>query len=325
MNPIRIERVERLRRPPGFYKLIILDICSIAAAFFVGYAYAEFMKGAWSSAILLGAFFAVIIVSALEALLEKNAWRRIGILIIEVVAFFIPFYAQNPQLLGISAAIICVFFMVGYAQCRSELSHGMTIRFFQSTHGVVAKTVTALLLAGVVLYIPHVGSGPIFINESGFTVVFDWAAGLAGNFYPTLTLTGSLADFSASVAKESLSGNATFSALSPGDQAAALSAGTTEVEGNFSKFFIATSTPSSMMSDVAYRSIETTLQMWRARSFFWFSLAWGISVFLVLRTIGVIAVWIGQFFTMIVYELLLAAGAVRITEEAQTKEVIGFS
>jgi len=291
----------------------------------MGYAYAEFMKGTWPSPILLGAFFVVIIVSALEALLAKDAWRRIGVLIIEVVAFFISFYAESPQLLGISAAIVFVFFMAGYTQCRSELNHGIIFRFFPSTHGVAAKTVTALLLAGVILYIPRIGSGPIFINESGFTVIFDWAAGLAGNFYPNLTLVGSLADFSASVAKESLSGNAAFTAMSSGDQAATLSAATTEVEGNFSKFFAATSTPSSMMSDVAYHSIVATLQTWRARSFFWFSLVWGIAVFLVLRTIGVIMVWIGQFFAMIVYELLLAAGAIRITEEAQTKEVIGFS
>ena len=283
------------------------------------------MKGAWPFAILLSAFFAVIIVSALEALLEKSAWRRIGISIIEALAFFVPLYTQSPQLLGISAAIVFIFFMAGYAQCRSELNHSIIFRFFPSTHGVAAKTVTALLLVGVILYIPRIGSGSIFINESGFTVIFNWAAGIAGNFYPNLSLTGSLADFSASVAKESFSGNAAFAAMSSGDQTATLSAAASAIEENFSKFFVATSTPSSMMSDVAYRSIEATLQMWRARSFFWFSLAWGAAVFLILRTIGVVVVWIGQFFAMIAYELLLAAGVIRITEEAQTKEVIGFS
>lgn len=325
VNPIRVERVERPGKPVGFYKLIILDLCSALAAFFVGYAYLEFTKGIWSFAILFGVFLAAIVVSALQVLFEKSVWRRIGILLIEIVAFLVLFHTQDPKLIGISAAIIFLFFVLGYTESRSELNHGMTIRFFSSTHGVAAKTVTALLLAGVVLYVPHIGSGPIFINESAFTVIFDWAAGLAGNFYPTLSLSGSLTDFSASVAKESLSGNATFSAMSPDDQKATLSAATIAVEGNLSKFFSVASTPSSTMNDVAYQSIVSALRAWRARSLFWFSLAWGISVFLVLRAIGVIMVWIGQFFTMIVYELLLAAGAIRITEESQTKEVIGFS
>jgi hypothetical protein len=35
-------------------------------------------------------------------------------------------------------------------------------------------------------------------------------------------------------------------------------------------------------------------------------------------------VWVSQFLTMIVYEMLLSSGAIRIVEQPQTKEVIEF-
>jgi uncharacterized membrane protein len=53
-------------------------------------------------------------------------------------------------------------------------------------------------------------------------------------------------------------------------------------------------------------------------------LAWGAILFLVLRSIGIIVVWIAQLFSLVFYEFFLAVGFMKISEEMQTKETIDF-
>ena len=270
------------------------------------------------------AFLLFVVVFALEALLQRKVGRRIGIVIIEIAALLAPFYTFDERSIIASAIVALLFFFVGYLQCRRELELSTTIRFFRSTHGVVAKAVTATLLIGILLYIPMASSGQVFISESGFSGFFNWAAGLANDFYPKISFTGLFGNFAQSVATEEFAGNVAFAALSPSGQGVALSAATNQIEGSLSKSLDMTISAASPMSDVAYRAIITMLQGWRVQFSMWFTVGWAIVLFFALRSIGVVFVWIGQFLTMVAYELLLAAGVIRITEEPQTKEIIGF-
>jgi hypothetical protein len=126
------------------------------------------------------------------------------------------------------------------------------------------------------------------------------------------------------VAKNELAGAATFTALSPANQSAAILAGTGQIEENLSKSLGVTLSSSSPMSDVAYAAIKNMLQSWSVRFSIWFLAGWALAVFLILRSVGVLVVWVSQFLTMIVYEMLLSSGAIRIVEQPQTKEVIEF-
>jgi len=324
INPIRIEKIEPLGKPRGFYKSMVLDILGVLAAFFVGYAYFEFLYRVWPLSAPLGAFLLLAVILTLEALVGEGLLRRIGIVLCEVVAFLLPFYAFDARILAAAGVLAFIFFLAGYVQCRRELDHSTTIRFFRSTHGVVAKAVTAALFVAIILYTPMATGGMVFLSESAFNGVFTWAAGLANNFYPTLSLTGSFDDFARSVARGGLTSNAAFEALPPAEQDAAVAAAASQVESNLAKSFDMTVSSTTPTSDVVYNIITYTLQGWRAHFAVWFTVGWEITLFLVLRCIGIFAIWIGQFVTMIVYELLLAAGFIHIAEESQTKEVITF-
>lgn len=324
INPIKIEKIEPLGKPQGFYESIVLNAVGIITAFFAGYAYFEFLQGLWPLFAPVGAFFLFAITLALQALLGNKTGRRIGILAVQVVALFVPFYAFDMRTLAASAAIAFVFLAVGHLQVRSELNHGTTIRFFRSTHGIMAKSVTVALFMAIVLYLPMANGGKIFVGESAFNGFFNWAAGLAGNFYPTLPLTGSFNDLAQSLAKTELASNPTFTALSPNDQNAAITAAAGQIENNLSRSLGVTLAPSSSVSDVVYGAIKNMLQEWSVQFPVWFTVGWGITLFVILRSVGVVAVWMGQFLTMIVYELLLSAGVIRIVEEPQTREVIEF-
>ncbi len=324
INPIRIEKVESLGKPPGFYKSIVIDILGILAAFFTGYAYLQFLGGIWTLLAPIGASLAFAIVITIEALLERGVTRRIGMLIVETIALLAPFYAFDVRLLTVCAVAAAALFLVGYLQCRSELNHGMTIHFFRATHGVVAKFVTAALLVAIMLYLPMARTGTIFVSEPAFGGFFDWVAGLVSGFYPAVSFTGSFGDFAQSVAKGELATNAAFQSMSSSGQVAALSAASSQIESNLSKSLGITISGASPTSNVAYDVIMNMLQGLRDRFSLWFVAGWGIVLFLLLRSVGVVAVWIGQFLAMIAYEILLSTGTVRITEEPQTKEIIGY-
>lgn len=323
-SQINIDKIEPRGKPQGFYKSIVLEAVGIVLAFFVGYAYFEFLGGSWPFLAPIGAILLFVVTLALEALLINKAWRRTGVIVVEIVALLIPFYAFDVRLLAICAVIGVIFFIAGYLQSRSEIDHSTTIRFFRSTHGAAAKTVTAALLIGILLYLPMASAGKVFVDESEFNGFFNWAAGLANDFYPKISFTGSFGNFAQSVAKEGFASNTVFEAMSPDDQNAALAAASNQLESNLSASFGVKISPASPMSDVAYNAIKKILQGWSERFSLWFTAGWAIGLFLVLRSVGVVAVWAGQFLTMIAYESLLSLGVIRIVEEPQTKEVIEF-
>jgi hypothetical protein len=324
LKPTEVKVAEPVDKSPGFYKSIILDAVGIVAAFLAGYSYFKFLEGTWPFLLSISAFLLFIVALALETLTCKKVWGQIGVLTFEIIALFMPFYATDMKIVGISASITFILLLAGYFESRSELEHSTTIRFFKSTHGIVAKTVTAGLLAAIILCLPIARFGSIFIGESMFSGFFSWAAGLANNFYPTITLTGSFNDFAESVAKTGLVNNTTFAEMMPAAQNTVISEATNQVEGNFSKLLGVTASPTSSMSDVVYAAIIKILDGWRSRFSVWFMVGWGVALFLLLRSIGVVVVWIGQFLTMLFYELLLASDFVRIVEQPQTKELIEF-
>ncbi len=324
INPIRIEKIEPAGRPAGFYRSIVLDAIGVIAAFFAGYAYFEFLAKSWPLPVFIGAFLVFTVVFALEALLGEKAWRQMGVLAIETIAFLLPFYSFDRIILGVSAGVIFIFFMIGYLDSRSELNHGVTIRFFKATHGAVANAVTGGLLVAIILYLPVANAGSVFIGESSFTGFFNWAAGVLGNFYPAISFTGSFSDFAQSIAKQELSSNTTFQSMSPSDQSTALVSATNQIETNFAKSIGVAPSAASSMSTIAYGAIKNLLQGWRERFSVWFTAGWGITLFLILRSIGIVAVLIGQFLTMIAYEALLSLGVIRIKQEPRTKEVLEF-
>ena len=298
-NLIRQTRIEKIEPLPGSYrsyKQVILDVCGILAAFFAGYAYFEFIGGSWSLLAPLGALLLLIVIFTLTTLLEKNIWRRMIMLILDTAALLAPFYVFSPRILGIVAAITFILLWTGYLQGRSALDHDITIRFFNSTHGTAAKTMTAGLLIGIILYLPRGNIGMVFFDKSEFAVIFNWAADIANKFYPDISLAGSFEAFSMSIAQGSLSDNATFRAMSPDDQKSALSAATAQVEGNIAKALGVAPRGSDSVSDVTYSAVSGILQKWYNRSAAWFTAIWCIVLFLALRSIGVVVVWIGQIF-----------------------------
>jgi hypothetical protein len=122
-----------------------------------------------------------------------------------------------------------------------------------------------------------------------------------------------------------LANNPSFQSLNAAQQNVALQQATDQFTQNFlqgaASGTIATSSPAS---DAFYNVLNGVLGAWQSQSSGWFDVGWVTVLFIGLRTLGILFVWLAQFISLVFYELLLALGFMKITEETHPREVIGY-
>jgi hypothetical protein len=263
--------------------------------------------------------------SALQVMVEKNWGRRIGMMLLEAIALFAPFYASDLRIVLITGFVFLLFIVWGYSESRSELAYSTEIRFFKITHAVIAKLVTGTLIFIIIFAaVMRSGTGDVFMSSNTFDGFFAWGSGVFASFYPAITVNGSFQDFAVSVAKSQLENNATFQGLGLEGQAQALAQAVSQLTDNFSQSLGFPIEPSSTMSAVVYSFIVHALQDWQNRLHGWFWVGWSLLLFFIFRSIAVLFIWIAQFFAMLLYELFLAARFIEVSNEPATKEVVKF-
>jgi hypothetical protein len=277
---------------------------------------------------VLGALFFWSAMSVLEGFLAKNLSRRFLIIILESLALIAFFYANTWQALAITALLVMLCLMWGYIAIRRELRNTIQVRFFTASGKVIGKVITGAVVFAVIMYASLASNaGNFFLSQNGFNKFFSWAGGLVENFYPTFPLNGSFSDFAQAFARMQLQGNPQFQSLTPSEQSATLAQSADQVMGVFSNessTAITSSTANEPASNAFYDYFTSLTMRMENRFGNAFIGVWGLFLFLVLRSIGVIAVWAAQFVSLIFYEILLATGFMRISEQPTTKETIEY-
>jgi hypothetical protein len=314
-------------RRTALWKTLILETTAVIFAGCFGYCFALYL-------VALASFWPVLITlllwSAAEVIvdfLEKNGTRRWLFAALESAALVI-FFHTYPLAALIAAAVISFLLLTwGYYSVRRELRNTVQIRFFTASGKAVGKVVTAAVVFIVIMYASlTTGTGNFFVSPAGFTEIFNWGSKVVDYFYPTIPFGGSFGDFAQAIARVELEGNSQFQNLTPSEQNLALSQSANDIVSSFASSTapntaIASSTPTQNAFYDYLAGLSAQLQ---DRFDGWFAEAWGLVFFLILRGIGVIVVWIGQLVAMIFYEILLAAGFMKIREESTTKETVDY-
>ena len=324
VNPVMVSLPSYGGKPPGTYKSIVLDVLSILAAFALGYSYRQYLAVGMSLWVIVGAFMVFGVVSALQALLCKKVGRRAFIVLCEVIALSSFFYAISWYFLLAAAVCVLVLFFLGYLGSRSEIEYGMEIRPFKATKSVISKVMTGTIIFMIVIYIPLWNQNSIFISQKSFDAFFDWGAGVMNTFYPRISLSGSWGNLVNDIARTQLETSVSFQNLSSQNQNILVTQGATSIIDNISKSIGINVQPSDMISATIYQFIAKTLLGWQDRFRGTFFIGWGIVLFFVARSVGIILVWIDQLFLLFVYEMLLAFRFMRIKEEPRTKEIVEY-
>jgi hypothetical protein len=321
INPSKIDTTER---SAGFWKSLCLDIVSVLSAGFFGLTYYRYLTQGWSVFLVLGALMLFGVVSVIQVFLAKRDLRRTLVIFFEVIALMAFFWQDNFQIIGITALVMLVMLSWGYFSARFLVSNSIQIPFFGASGNMLGKFTTAALLFMILIYVPQIGGNALVLSQQSFRTFFDWTSGFVNSFYPELTLNGSFGNFAQSFSKMELQNNPSFQSLNTEQQSEAIQQESTQFTQNFlqnTSSSVASSTPTS---DAFYNVLNGVLGAWRSQSSGWFDVGWATVLFIGLRTLGVIFVWIAQFISLLFYEMLLAMGFMKVTEEARSREVIGY-
>ena len=232
-------------------------------------------------------------------------------------------------MLAFGALLALISLLWGYFSIRREVRNTLEIRFFTASGKVISKLMTGAVFFMVVIYASFANNNSnFFVSQSGFNTLFTWGVNFVGQFYPTpLSSTSSFGDFATTVARMQLQGNADFQSLNSTQQTQVLNQSANQIMASFthssSSADIASSTASQPASNALYSYFVSLVGQMQEKFGNTFIGVWGLALFLILRSIGIIAVWAAQFVTLIFYEIMLATGFAKIRDEAATKEVIG--
>lgn len=322
VNPVKISPVGK---PAGYYKSIIIDILGIGFALFFGYTYFIYLTVGASAWYVLVAFVLFGITTALQIFLQKNVARRSLVILGESVALIALFSRYDTtSLVGLIALIVFVVLLLGYMRSASESKNSMEISFFRATRSVLGSLVTALLLFMILVYAPQATGAGAFLPRQSFRTFFDWSAGFLNNFYPGLPFTGSFNNLSQSLAQQELQNNPTFGQMTVPQQNVAIEQAVSQLSGDVTQSTGVAPTPAEPTSDVVYNYIVSQLANWKSHLGSEFIIGWVIVVFLLLRTVGIVFVWLAQLMALIIYEIFLASGFMHIDESMQVKESIEY-
>ncbi len=321
INPSKISTAER---PSGTWRSLGLDAVAVFSAALFGFCYYRYLTQGWSVWFLFAALTFFGVVSVMEVFLSKNEWRNILVIFFEVAVMLGFFWRDNAMVLGIIAAIIIVMLVWGHVSARTLVRNGIEIPFFGASGDMLGKFTTAVLLFMILAYVPQIGGNALIVSQQSFRTFFDWTSGMVNSFYPELSLTGSFGDFAQSVSKMELANNPSFQSLNDAQKNIALQQATTQFTQNFLHDASGTVATSSPASDAFYNVLNGVLSAWQSQSSGWFDVGWVTVLFIGLRTLGILFVWFAQFVCLVFYELLLASGFMKISEESHSREVIGY-
>ncbi len=300
---------------------------SVASALCFGWFYFHYLSVASSPWYLFAAFLLFSACSTSQVFLAKKLGRRTLVILGESVALVACFLFYDSWLIaGIAGLVAFAVLLWGCLTSRSALRGSIEIQFFRIARSVLGKVVTALVLVMILVYVPQAESQgqPVFVARGDFHVFFDWAEGVVNGFYPNVPLAGSFGAFAENIARTELEKNPAFGSLSQSEQDGAVAQAAAQLTGSVTQITKVAPAPGETVSDVAYDYLVATLVALRDHFQTQFIVVWAIMLFCILRMIGIAFVWVAEFASLIVYEILLATGFMHIDKITQTQEVIVY-
>lgn len=323
-NLINPSKISSRERGTGFWRSLCLDAAAVLSAALFGYLYYRYLTQGLSVWILLAALMFFGVASVMEVFLAKSNMRSLLVICLEAAASLGFFWRDDLQIIGIIALIMVIMLSWGHFSAHARVRNGIDIPFFGASGDALGKFTTALLLFMILAYVPQIGGNALVISQQSFRTFFDWTSGLVSGFYPGLSLNGSFGNFAQSVSKMELANNPSFQSLDTAQQNAAVQQQTAQFTQNFLQDAAHPIASSSPTSDAFYNVLNGVLNAWQSQSSGWFDVGWATVLFIGLRTLGILFVWVAQFVSLIFYEILLASGFMKISEEPHSREVIGY-
>jgi len=315
--------IEKIFKPKGFYKEIILDFLTVASALYFSYSARDFLETGAITGLALGVF-PILIFSSLEVILLKSLSRRFFVLVLEAIALLSFFYDYQIAYLAAAGGFFLLFSIWGEILSRSEVISSIEVRFVKSTSPLLKKTVTALALLVIILYIPQWNDKNVFISERSFGSIFIWSTGFVHNLYPEINFNSTVDDLAKGVVMYEITGTHPYEDLPDVAKSALSNQLVIQTSEQLKKFLGGGVRGDEKISDVFYKIVVDSLGKWKEQFGPWFIAAWAAIVFLMARSFGVLFWWFSVYISFLIYQILVAVNFIAIRGETTTKESVVF-
>ncbi len=326
-NLIKPVSAERVVRPPGFWSGLIVDLIVILLACWSGYLYYRYLTTGGS--FLVYAIIAsslLLVVSLFDTLLTKSFLRRIVIVIAEVAVMSLWFMTSGIMSFVLAVAGATAFFMLwGELQSRREMENGLEVQFFKIARYQLNKGITALVLFGVLSYLPLYSQEKIFLPENVFSSVYGWAAGVVNGMYPELKLTGNFNNFIGSITDLKVKASYDFEGLPDDAQKLILQELNTQTIKAIKDRINIDLSEDQPMHQIFYNYLKGVVKNWEGKFGEKFLAAWAVVVFFIMRSFGFILYLILSIISFFIYQILLATNFIHIVGESRIHEKLEYS
>ncbi len=265
-----------------------------------------------------------IALSSLNTLLKKDFVHRAGVVAAEALVFSLTFWGLPLWTLVSIFFVVFAMFLWGALTARREMENNLEIRFFRVTQRLLGRTITALSVVVILLYVPQWQNKSDFISQKSFDSIFATSRGVAGRLYPEFNFNSDMNALAQSLAETKLNENSQYKLLPPAVKEGLVEKTSVEVVQGLGKNLGIELTGKEDIGTVLYRYISKLLDSWRVKLGNAFLVLWSIAAFLFIRGIGTLLGYFVAFLAYVIYHLLLVLDVIQISSELQPQEIVDF-
>jgi len=250
--------------------------------------------------------------------------RRVFVVAITVVALHVLFYNLPLQSILFSALTAFLFFFWGEYTARRELKNNVKIRFFKISNAYTAKFITGLVLSGILLYVPIWSNDNLFISKPAYETLFEWTKSISEGIFPAVDFSGSFEELATGIIREQAARDPRFSMLSELDRKERLKESVDKFLDSLSQRFGIQVEKQENAREATYRLVTDALRKLRETYGALFIIGWALFIFLLVRGLGSVFLWLVTLASFITYEILLAANFIRVVNVNAYQEIIEY-
>jgi len=346
-NPEIVRQAREDERDQSIIKITLLSLFAFLFSFGTIFFFVQFLEAARLPFLLLafgGAVFALGM-TLLNAVLIKN---EIVVGIVALVQGFIPLALfgeriyPNPSLVLLGGSLLFgILLLLASLRGARALKQLMSVRFFQVSHIVTPRAITALLLfLSVLIYLAYFewgalspAAGKIFVRgfvRSAVPVVRIWLPEFSADasVEETLTVLAETQLERTLVHPDlPLPSNFTgdFNQLPPSFRAQVIDSVVKNLKEGFEQTFGAPLPMNVSISDAAYDLAAVRVERLSAGERTTLGIALAFSLFSLAKGITLFLSWVISLFAFLIFKLLVATGFAHVAEELRNREFVILS
>ncbi len=325
--------VDSATRPRGYFVAFFFELVSVLSAFALGYQYFRYLTQStvMPTLTLLEVLWIGIpftLAHVMSFLLVKSRQRRFAVLVLETAALMF-FFGGFPNLKWIyfGAITLAVFFFlwIGEHEAHAEMENAIKFKFLKVTGPLIAKTMSALVLMGVLLSLPQLQNDQGFFRGQQFSNFPGWGIKIAQRFFPGLSEDTTALSLAKKVAEIQLSKNENFAKLTPNAREAAVNQAATELIKTLSVSSTTVQTEDVSLGTITTQFLNSQLRIWYEKAPVTFLFIWALVLFFIFRGFGAIFGFVIGSMGFVIYQILIAMNIIHLTGESRLHEMIEYS